>query len=49
MKYDFAALALEGDEGTTMMTFGGDRERFGLPDEANEFLLDNDVWTFALG
>jgi len=26
------------------MTFGGDRERFGFPTEANAYLIDNDVW-----
>jgi hypothetical protein len=26
------------------MTFGGDRERFGLPSDVNAFLIDNDVW-----
>jgi hypothetical protein len=29
------------------MTFGGDRERFGLPPEANAFLVENDVWRMS--
>jgi hypothetical protein len=29
------------------MTFGGDRERFGLPDEVNRFLVENDVWLMS--
>jgi hypothetical protein len=29
------------------MTFGGDRERFGLPADVNRFLLENDVWRFG--
>jgi hypothetical protein len=29
------------------MTFGGDRERFGLPSDVNAFLLENDVWQFG--
>jgi hypothetical protein len=31
----------------SIMTFGGDRERFGLPSEVNAFLIDNDVWRLA--
>lgn len=47
MKYDFHALTVSGNRAgqrPAIMTFGGDRERFGLPDEVNRFLLDNDVW-----
>jgi hypothetical protein len=29
------------------MTFGGDRERFGLPSNVNAFLLENDVWRLS--
>jgi len=47
MKYDFDALVVSGNRAgqrPSIMTFGGDRERFGLPPEANAFLIDNDVW-----
>ena len=50
MKYDFDALIIRGGRAgqrPSIMTFGGDRERFGLPDEANQFLIDNDVWRLA--
>jgi hypothetical protein len=50
MKYDFYALALSGNRAgqkPSIMTFGGDRERFGLPDDVNAFLLDNDVWIMS--
>ena len=46
MRYDFDALVFSGGRAglpPSIMTFGGDRERFGLPDEANAFLLENDV------
>jgi len=50
MKYDFHALAVSGNgagQKPSIMTFGGDRERFGLPDDVNAFLLDNDVWILS--
>ena len=50
MKYDFHALVLSGNRAgqkPSIMTFGGDRERFGLPDDVNAFLLDNDVWVLS--
>jgi hypothetical protein len=31
----------------SIMTFGGDRERFGLPSDVNAFLIENDVWQFS--
>jgi hypothetical protein len=31
----------------SIMTFGGDRERFGLPSNVNAFLIENDVWQFS--
>jgi len=50
MRYDFDALVVSG-LGTgarpSIMTFGGDRERFGLPAEVNQFLLENDVWRLS--
>jgi hypothetical protein len=50
MKYDFHALVVSGNrvgQRPSIMTFGGDRERFGLPDDVNAFLLDNDVWVLS--
>ena len=50
MKYDFHALTVSGSRAgqkPSIMTFGGDRERFGLPDNVNAFLLDNDVWVLS--
>ncbi len=50
MKYDFHALVVAGNRAgqrPSIMTFGGDRERFGLPDDVNAFLLDNDVWLLS--
>ncbi|HSQ70666.1 MAG TPA: hypothetical protein VLM41_11330 [Steroidobacteraceae bacterium] len=50
MRYDFDALVLSGGRAglrPSIMTFGGDRERFGLPDEVNRFLLENDVWLMS--
>ena len=50
MKYDFHALVVSGNRAgqkPSIMTFGGDRERFGLPDAVNAFLLDNDVWLLS--
>jgi hypothetical protein len=50
MKYDFHALVVSGNrvgQRPSIMTFGGDRERFGLPPEVNAFLLDNDVWLLS--
>jgi hypothetical protein len=47
VKYDFDALVISGNRAgqrPAIMTFGGDRERFGLPPEVNAFLIDNDVW-----
>ncbi len=50
MKYDFDALVVSGGRAglrPSIMTFGGDRERFGLPSEVNAFLIDNDVWRMS--
>jgi hypothetical protein len=50
MKYDFHALVVSGKrtgQRPSIITFGGDRERFGLPPEVNAFLLDNDVWLLS--
>ena len=50
MRYDFDAIVLSGGRAglrPTIMTFGGDRERFGLPSEVNAFLVENDVWRFG--
>jgi hypothetical protein len=50
MRYDFDALVFSGGRAglrPSIMTFGGDRERFGLPDEVNAFLIENDVWQFS--
>jgi hypothetical protein len=50
MRYDFDALVFSGGRAglrPSIMTFGGDRERFGLPSEVNAFLIENDVWRFA--
>ena len=50
MRYDFDALVFSGGRAglpPSIMTFGGDRERFGLPEEVNAFLLENDVWQFG--
>lgn len=50
IKYDFDALVISGERRglrPSIMTFGGDRERFGLPSEVNAFLIDNDVWRLA--
>jgi hypothetical protein len=50
MRYDFDALAVSGLGGgltPSIMTFGGDRERFGLPAAANAFLIENDVWKMS--
>ena len=47
IKYDFDALVISGGRRglrPSIMTFGGDRERFGLPTAVNAFLIDNDVW-----
>ena len=47
IKYDFDAVVISGGRrglAPSIMTFGGDRERFGLPSEVNAFLIDNDVW-----
>jgi hypothetical protein len=49
MRYDFDALVYSGGRAglpPSIMTFGGDRERFGLPSDVNAFLLENDVWQF---
>jgi hypothetical protein len=50
IKYDFDAVVISGGRRglrPSIMTFGGDRERFGLPSEVNAFLIDNDVWRLA--
>lgn len=50
MKYDFHALVVSGNRAgqrPSVMTFGGDRERFGLPADFNALLLDNDVWVLS--
>jgi hypothetical protein len=50
MRYDFDALVFSGGRAglpPSIMTFGGDRERFGLPEAVNAFALDNDVWQFG--
>jgi hypothetical protein len=50
MRYDFDALVFSGGRAglpPSIMTFGGDRERFGLPSDVNAFLLENDVWQFG--
>jgi hypothetical protein len=50
MRYDFDALVFSGGGvglRPSIMTFGGDRERFGLPPEANAFLVENDVWRMS--
>ncbi|MFN0153124.1 MAG: hypothetical protein ACKVUT_01940 [Gaiella sp.] len=46
-RYDFDALVVRsGHFGLrlSIMTFGGDRERFGLPADVNARLVENDVW-----
>jgi hypothetical protein len=50
MRYDFDALVYSGGRAClrpSVMTFGGDRERFGLPSDVNAFLIENDVWQFG--
>jgi len=50
MRYDFDALVFSGGRAglrPSIMTFGGDRERFGLPTDVNAFLIENDVWQFS--
>jgi hypothetical protein len=50
MRYDFDALVFSGGRAglrPSIMTFGGDRERFGLPSDVNAFLIENDVWQFG--
>jgi len=50
MRYDFDALVFSGGRAglrPSIMTFGGDRERFGLPSNVNAFLIENDVWQFS--
>jgi len=50
MRYDFDTLVFSGGRAglrPSIMTFGGDRERFGLPGEASAFLIENDVWQFS--
>jgi hypothetical protein len=47
MRYDFDALVFSGGRAglpPSIMTFGGDRERFGLSTEENASRVDNDVW-----
>jgi hypothetical protein len=50
MRYDFDALVFSGGRAglrPSILTFGGDRERFGLPSDVNAFLVENDVWQFG--
>jgi len=50
-KYDFDALVVrDGPFGLfpSILTFGGDRERFELPAEENARRVDNDVWRLGL-
>ena len=50
-KYDFDALVVrDGPFGLfpSILTFGGDRERFELPAEENATRVDNDVWRLGL-
>ena len=50
MRYDFDAVVFSGGRAglrPSIMTFGGDRERFGLPSDVNAFLIENDVWQFS--
>jgi hypothetical protein len=49
-KYDFDALVVQGGKGgfaPSIMTFGGDRERFELPPEENAKRVDSDVWRLS--
>jgi hypothetical protein len=50
VKYDFDALVIrEGPFGLpSILTFGGDRERFELPPDVNARRVDNDVWRLGL-
>ena len=48
MRYDFDALVVSGGGvRPSIVTFGGDRERFGLPSDVNAFLVENDVWRLS--
>ena len=50
MRYDFDALVMSGGRRglrPSIMTFGGDRERFGIPSNVNAFLIENDVWRLS--
>jgi hypothetical protein len=50
VKYDFDALVVRGCRSglaPSIMTFGGDRERFELPPGANATRVDNDVWRMS--
>ncbi len=50
-KYDFDALVVQSPllgNGPSIMTFGGDRERFELPPGENATRVDNDVWALRL-
>ena len=50
-KYDFDALVVrDGPFGLfpSILTFGGDRERFELPADVNATRVDNDVWRLGL-
>ncbi len=52
MKYDFDALVVSGNrkgQRPSIMTFGGDRERFGLSSQENATRIDNDVWILSPG
>jgi hypothetical protein len=50
VKYDFDALVVHGCRSglaPSIMTFGGDRERFELPPGENATRVDNDVWRMS--
>lgn len=50
MNYDFDALVISGGRAglrPSIMMFGGDCERFGLPGDVNRFLIESDVWLFG--
>jgi hypothetical protein len=50
IKYDFDALVVHGCRcglAPSIMTFGGDRERFELPPAENATRVDNDVWRMS--
>ena len=48
IKYDFDALSVPSIHGgTSILTFGGDRETFDFNDPLNYLNVDNDVWMFT--